>query len=227
MNEPRILLAVILSATLLISIWHIFENIKIRKSIEPHSANIRNFIKRLAWFRSIQIISILFLYGLLLVNYNMKLSEERQEIIKLQNQLYAYKTAKPVILSPLNAQEESQAPDESEIEKVYNPEESEPGRQAAIDSIKKRYEEIVVTYFFMKKCGLSALNDYHIIMSALSQEIASVNAPGRLSYDILTAAQGSYNEMYSKSPCDETSLESLKEQYKAYIDALSRNSYVQ
>ena len=61
-----------------------------------------------------------------------------------------------------------------------------------MDAIKKRYEGLLVNYLFLKKCGLINAQDYHTIISALAQEMASVNAPGRLEHDIQTAANGSY-----------------------------------
>lgn len=108
------------------------------------------------------------------------------------------------------------------IESLYNPEDSTQGNQSAMDRIKKRYEDLFVNYMFLKKCGKSSEADYHIINSALSQEMASVNAPGRLQYDILTSAQGSYNEMYAQSDCDAPESEALLAQYKDYIAAISR-----
>jgi hypothetical protein len=60
-------------------------------------------------------------------------------------------------------------------------------------------------------------------MSALAVEMASVNAPGRLQYDILTAARGSYREMYAKTSCEPANLSSLRESYALYISSISKN----
>jgi uncharacterized coiled-coil protein SlyX len=90
-----------------------------------------------------------------------------------------------------------------------------------IDALKKRYEEMLVTYFVLKKCEKVKVTDYHVIISALSQEMASLEAPGRLQADILTSAQGSYQELYSNSPCDEETVEPLQAQYKIFIDAVA------
>ena len=109
------------------------------------------------------------------------------------------------------------------VENLYNPEQSTYSNQSSMDALKKRYEEILVTYFFLKKCNRNDALDFHIITSALSQEMASVNAPGRLQHDIVTAAQGSYREMYYNTPCDSQIVEALSKQYKAYIASLSVN----
>lgn len=107
------------------------------------------------------------------------------------------------------------------LEDVYNPE-AEPGdKQSVLDAIKKRYEGLLVNYLFLKKCKLIDAQDYHAIISTLSREMASVNAPGRLEDDILTAAKGSYNEMYANSACTGPETEKLHRQYDEYIKTIS------
>ena len=108
----------------------------------------------------------------------------------------------------------------STLAQIYEPETLSSDRQAKIDELKKRYEEVLVSYFVLRNCGLTSPTDYHVINSALSQEMASVNAPGRLQFDILTAAKGSYNELYAGNTCDAHIADTLLTQYKSYIDAM-------
>jgi len=109
------------------------------------------------------------------------------------------------------------------LEEVYDPELKATGDQPAMDRIKKRYEDILVTYFFLKKCGRAQPTDFHIITSALSQEMASINAPGRMQNDILNSARGSYREMYANSACEGEGLDNLSRQYTDYIATLTKN----
>jgi len=115
------------------------------------------------------------------------------------------------------------APAKPTVDDVYNPEKKSNGNEAVMDGIKKRYENILVIYMFLKQCNKAGANDYPIILSALAQEMASVNAPGRMQYDIITSAKGSYKEMYSRSSCDDASVAGLHTQYTDYIKALSNN----
>lgn len=92
-----------------------------------------------------------------------------------------------------------------------------------IDALKKNYEETLVTYFLLKKCKVATDAQYHVIVSALSQEMASLDAPGRLQYDILTSAEGSYNELYSNTPCTDPSIEELTPKFNAFIDSVSKS----
>jgi hypothetical protein len=111
----------------------------------------------------------------------------------------------------------------STVQEIYNPEEMSSDKQSAMDSIKKRYETLLVNYLFLKKCGLINPQDYHAIISALAREMSSVNAPGRLEHDIMTAAKGSYDEMYAKSSCTDQETGQLHAQYNDYINAISQN----
>jgi len=109
------------------------------------------------------------------------------------------------------------------VDDVYNPEKKSGGNEAAMDGIKKRYEDILVTYLFLKKCGRASDNDYSVIAAAMDREIAAAGAPARLPSDIIASAQGSYNEMYAKSSCDGEEVGTLSEQYTTYVKALSDN----
>lgn len=115
------------------------------------------------------------------------------------------------------------------VTELYNSEDNSPNSNITfnLDKMKRRYEDILVIYFFLKRCGKADSTDYHIITSALSQEIASLNAPGRMQNDILTAAQGSYKEVYSNTRCDTEEMQKLYEQYITYIDVLSKNFIAQ
>lgn len=106
---------------------------------------------------------------------------------------------------------------------IYNPEELSNDQQSAIDAIKKRYEGLLVNYLFLKQCGMIDARDYHAIISTLAGEMASVNAPGRLEHDIMTAARGSYHEMYAGSDCKGPETANLHAQYSSYIKTISDN----
>lgn len=109
------------------------------------------------------------------------------------------------------------------LQDIYDPEQNATDNQSAMDAIKKRYEGLLVNYLFLKKCGLINAQDYHTIISALAQEMASVNAPGRLEHDIQTAANGSYQEMYAQSSCSGAEIKALNKQYNEYIKTISVN----
>lgn len=110
------------------------------------------------------------------------------------------------------------------IEQLFEPaaEEDQPD-SAPLNRIKQRYEELLVNYFFLNRCGLVPVESFHIINSALMLEIASANGPGRLQYDILSAARASYQEIYARTPCDRPETKTLLESFKNYLDSLAVN----
>lgn len=109
------------------------------------------------------------------------------------------------------------------INALYSPEKGRSDQQSGMDDIKRRYEDILVIHLFLKKCGKVKPTDYSTITSALGQEMAAIDAPSRLQLDVVSSAQGSYNEIYSKSPCDGKGIADLNKQYNNYIQILSQN----
>ncbi len=92
---------------------------------------------------------------------------------------------------------------------------------AKLDALKKRYEDMLVVYFMLRKCGKNKASDYHIIISALAQEMASINAPGRLQYDLMTSAEGSYQELYATFSCETSRVDPLAAQYNDFINSVA------
>jgi hypothetical protein len=226
----------LLAITGLCAYWHIKENRQLaeqwHKNFATESAD---WLTRFAWMRTVQLLFALICLIAIIIIFDWQLSSARQTLAavtqanndlgkKVASLEEAARQAAMVIQEPVPQAQPVTPPVSSNVQTlrdVYNPEETASGNQAAMDSIKKRYEDILVTYFFLKKCGKANPGDYHIITSALSQEMASVNAPGRMQNDILTSAQGSYKEMYEQSSCGEA--EALYSQYSSYISGLSQN----
>lgn len=114
----------------------------------------------------------------------------------------------------------------SKIGAIFEPEINTNSQTAEIDKIKSDFESLFVTYQFLYKCGKTEPDDYHIINSALAHEIASKNAPGRIQYDILTAAKGSYQEIYSKTSCDAPEIAGMQQKFRDYINQVRKLRFV-
>lgn len=211
--------------------WHFRENKHLsRLWREALDNKISADLIRFAWSRSIQLFSALSCLVLLVVMYDWQLNQSRNEIQQLNEKV----ATEQALLAQAMATQQNALPKEhlspdapkpadNSMADIYNPEEYTAGNASAIDGLKKRYEEILVTHFFLARCGIAQPIDFHIINSALSQEMASINAPGRLQNDILTAAKGSYKEMYSQTRCEGSGMEALQVQYNDYIAALTKN----
>jgi hypothetical protein len=91
-----------------------------------------------------------------------------------------------------------------------------------IDKIKTRYEGVLVNYLLLKKCGKTGASDYQLITSAMQSELSTNSAPERLKYDILTAAKGSYDEIYARSTCNGDEITPTLQRYETYINNLTQ-----
>ncbi len=232
--------------------WHLKENKQLienwkktmdQSAVEWHS--------RFAWSRSIQLIAALAGCILLIMIYSYKLdsTSSKYDELTLIHESTIRQISQPQPQMPRRAasQDKPAIPTQPDyyppsnqvagapaatppavpvvaptVTDIFTPSETSSDQQTTMDSIKQRYEDILVIYMFLSKCKKAKTEDYYIIMSALSQDMASVNAPGRMQNDVLTAAQGSYEEMYAQSDCSSLDINALHTQYTDYIKALSQ-----
>lgn len=170
---------------------------------------------------------------------NMRMIEEKitkleQALTSQMAELKALAETPPPETIPVNSTPPKSVRREeptSELASVFNEngdtESTTPERQAELDALKKRFESLFVLFLYMKQCEIADQTDYHIINSSLAQEMASLNAPGRLQYDILTAAKGSYAELYKNASCDTEAIGERKTQYQEYINSLKSHSFLE
>jgi hypothetical protein len=94
--------------------------------------------------------------------------------------------------------------------------------QMYIDWLKERYEAWLISYFYLKKCKSINEQDIDIIMKSLDIELIKVRADSKVKNNIITAATGSYNEMYNTIPCNESSLTSTLKAYNVNLQNLKK-----
>lgn len=249
-------MSIIVSSILIVAIgaisaWNFYISRSLSTDFESKlDADCYKRFHRSGRFKNLQLIVVMLCMGATIIFYNewveslekenmtLKQSKDSAEmrfrdVLEIQEKLAAElqqlnKAAleKSVLLENNNAQKATEA-HKTELEDIYNPEEQLIGNESKIDGLKKRFENILVIHLFLKKCEKTGSDDFFIIMASLSQEMASINAPGRLQHDIITAAQGSYKEIYAKSDCSDKQTDSLITQYNDYIKVLSTNALTQ
>ena len=222
--------------------WHVQENRKLAQHWKDSLDAMQSlWLTRFAWSRSIQLFLVFACAALMIIFYSIKLDNAQDKVTELsarkslatanhQQPYYPATITQPAastpppataaIHQPSVAIPEPAATKQPSMADVYSTDDNDA--QSAMDTLKQRYEDMLVIHFFLDRCGKIDKNDYYIIMAALGQEMAAINASGRMQHDVLTAAQGSYNEMYAKSPCDSVDLTALIAQYKNYVQALSQ-----
>lgn len=163
-----------------------------------------------------------------------KQSETNQQFL-----LEALKTLKEIqtqptisttkLASPKNTAEEVQNTPVSpgnELTNIFDEPNAHPDQAAKIDKIKTNFESLFVSYQYLSKCQLAEDIDYHLLNSALIHQLSSLNAPSRVQFDILTAAKGTYDEIYSRSPCDTPNIGTMQQQFKNYLTEAQKNRFV-
>lgn len=88
-------------------------------------------------------------------------------------------------------------------------------QQAYLDWLKEQYEDWLVTYYYLNKCGKVGSSDLTAITAALARELSAARAQAVVADHIMTAARGSYDELYADIPCDASRLATTRAAYDA------------
>lgn len=96
--------------------------------------------------------------------------------------------------------------------------EKDSKQQAYLDWLKQRYENWLVTYYYLHKCNMAGKDDFEFIRKSLSKELAGLNTEvASVEDNILLAANGSYNELYAAASCDDERMVVTKTSYDTYM----------
>lgn len=245
---PIILWLLLITVFCAIFTFHIIENKKVSLDLQKeYGSELVKKIIHFHWLHSIKLFSIIGLSFVIIALYDWQVREKTEQLEELQNivnlnlnteiekqhettietAIYEQKDYYPPIIETNNQDEEavSDHSTRNTIQDIFDAKKNTAtDSRNSIDAIKTRYEELLVTYFLLQKCGKTTGSDYQLIISSLQKEIAASQAPIRLQYDTLTAAKGSYEELYSHNDCIKSDIESMVSQYDAYISSLLTNS---
>lgn len=209
--------------------FHLIEHHRLKSYLrKKYGAEQVNKIAKFFFYQT-SALSLTMISSLIVITFfYWQLNNTKQELLTIKNTDIADENispAPPVNVAPLPAQNTNDIPPtppvDNSIRSVFESGQNPTDSKSAIDNIKTRYEEILVTYFFLQKCGKTTDSDYRSIFFALQKEAANLQAPERLQYDILTAAKGSYDEVYAKNECTEANISPIYQQYNSYIQSLS------
>ncbi|MGE0754573.1 MAG: hypothetical protein AB7L92_05375, partial [Alphaproteobacteria bacterium] len=204
-------------------------------------------LTRLAWGRSIQLFSALWVLLLTVVTYSVQIGMLNDRIEEQQPPAAYYP---PVTPEPTNTSGSTKATPAQTGSLRFNGQHGDAGKlvprtdntaqiqqrppnpmvdvfsptatdQASyIDSLKQQYEDTLILYFIMNRCGHTLSTDYGLIMNALARDSRNAGAPEDIQANVLTAAQGSYLELYTKNACNSATMAELARQYRAYVNSL-------
>lgn len=92
-------------------------------------------------------------------------------------------------------------------------------REIEIDQIKTYFEDAYVSYYYLYKCQSAGPEDNVTLYRVLLQRLEALNATG-YAPQIMSAARGSYEVIYSGMACEEAKLAPIRTRFKAFMDAL-------
>jgi hypothetical protein len=206
--------AIIFCFLLAVIIWHALHN--------HHTLSLRTvtskdiiMLKRVALLRSLGIIMLcICCFFLVMVMDAQHHSEPRtsQQTSEIKPPL-ASDTSTPTTLSTTNLP----IVDENTIKEalaVY--------AEDKLDDIKARYEDNFVSYLYLLRCNQIKETDYTIILQALKNELHHFQITTDPTKEIYSAAQGSYDLLYSEASCAPETMTPVLEGYRSAIMAMQK-----
>jgi hypothetical protein len=94
--------------------------------------------------------------------------------------------------------------------------------QAYLDLIKQRYEELMVTYYYLLRCQAADVNDSVILRSAMNEDLRKAGASAQTGNNIIQAAQGTYAELYARSACRDSDISNIKQSFEKSMAQLKQ-----
>lgn len=94
--------------------------------------------------------------------------------------------------------------------------------ESFMDILKKRYEQLLVTYFILEKCKLEKIDSFHLIQEIILRDIEKVRAAEDNLTKIIDAARGTYDEMYSTMACDGAEISTMKSSFEANMQQIGQ-----
>lgn len=95
----------------------------------------------------------------------------------------------------------------------------------SLDSIKKRYENALTGAYVLSHCNRADKDELTVLLSALRDDIIEYQQktgdsnlnPQELYKRIVSAAEGSFQMVYSKTSCDAPEVDALEQQFASFI----------
>ncbi len=108
-------------------------------------------------------------------------------------------------------------PYEEEVQTAVAPEAPVQDVDTALDQLKVVYEDALVSYLILNHCGEAGDDEYVTLSSAMMHDIARYGDSEAVANNIIAAAQGSYQNLYRRAPCDGALYETTRDGFQAFL----------
>lgn len=89
--------------------------------------------------------------------------------------------------------------------------------EASADTLKATYEDAFVSFMILRKCGMAGDAEFRRLYTGLSAELATLGEEASVAGNVMSAASGSYQILYSSAACDAGSLTPVKEGLESFL----------
>ena len=92
-------------------------------------------------------------------------------------------------------------------------------REIEVDKVKTYYEDAYVSYYYLYRCKAAGPEDNVTLYRALVQSLESLAAIDSAP-QIMSAARGSFEVIYSRANCEEETLAPVKARFEAFMQSI-------
>ncbi len=203
---------ILVAVWLMIAFWHQHQNKAFHEYIKNKKARttLSDRLSQLAYTRSNEVIALFFLLIVIVIFYDTRVNQAENNVAEL--------TAEQAELQLAATDLENQMVElQAELAVAQQLQNMPEGMELSMDAIKEKYEELFVSYYYLKRCGVIDKRDFHLMNAALIYELTELNAPAGIRKNILTAARGTHDELYAEASCDAETVGPMQEQIRSYV----------
>lgn len=173
-------------------------------------------LSQLACSRAFEMLGIFFVLILSMIYYDTRLNKSEQDLRVAQGTI----TASTQKIDTLESSIEEK---DQEITSATTSPKSLENMEKMLDTLKEKYEELFINYYYLKRCKAITPIEFHLMNSGLIQELTDLNAPAGIRKNILVAAKGTHDEMYINASCDKEIITPMQSNIQTYLQEVVKN----
>lgn len=203
---------IIVLVALLVAFWHQRQNRTFHEYIRNSKKRtpISDRLSQLAYNRSFEVLTLFFLIILGVLYYDTRVNAAEQQIITARQEVLAAQDAQAALGQQMAETNAALA----EAQRLNG---MDAEQEQKLDALKMQFENLFVSYYVLKSCGLATAQDFHIMNSALMYQLNALNTPAGIRQSIVNAALGSYQELYSELACAGDEVGTMQDSVRNYL----------
>lgn len=179
----------------MLALWHVSSKRYFEPLLEHPSAQTQKALFTLAKTRSL---AIVFLWCM------------------LSGTLIVYDFRYPAGM-PEKAEEKPSAPTIAQVLAPPVTSQAQPEQEPYLDILKSKYEDAFLSFFYLKQCKAATDEDYQVLYASYNRQLERLGAPKTILDDTVTAAIGSFETVYSGSPCTPEAVAPMRSQFQRML----------